>query len=73
MSEHTETPEVPRKDVVGGSVNSDEKALIDAAREKAGVRTMSEFVRETMLTRAKHILTPKRRDEVVDCGQQEAA
>ena len=60
MSSDAETPETARKDVVGGSVNSDEKALIEAARERAGVKTMSEFVRETMLARARLILKPKR-------------
>ncbi len=55
--------EVPRKDVVGGSVNAEERAVIEAARQKAGYRTMSEFVRETVLERARLILTPKRRDE----------
>jgi uncharacterized protein (DUF1778 family) len=55
-----EQPNIPRKDVVGGSVNADERALIEAARERAGVRSMSEFVRETMLARAKRILEPKR-------------
>jgi uncharacterized protein (DUF1778 family) len=59
----TETPETARKEVVGGSVNGDEKALIEAAREKAGVRTMSEFVRETMLARARLILKPKRHED----------
>jgi uncharacterized protein (DUF1778 family) len=53
-------PKITRKDVVGGSVNADERALIEAARERAGVRSMSEFVRETMLARAKRILEPKR-------------
>lgn len=52
-----------RDEVVGGSVTPDERALIEAARQKAGVRFMSEFVRETMLTRAKHILTPKRAED----------
>ncbi len=56
-------PETTRKDVVGGSVNAEERALIDEARELAGIKTMSEFVRETMLERARHILTPKRRDD----------
>jgi uncharacterized protein (DUF1778 family) len=55
-----EQPKITRKDVVGGSVNADERALIEAARERAGVRSMSEFVRETMLARAKRILEPKR-------------
>ena len=55
--------EIPRKDVVGGSVNAEERAVIEAARQRAGYKTMSEFVRETVLERARHILTPKRREE----------
>jgi uncharacterized protein (DUF1778 family) len=62
-SSEAEAPETARKDVVGGSVNPDEKALIEAAREKAGVKTMSEFVRETMLARARLILKPKRHED----------
>jgi uncharacterized protein (DUF1778 family) len=52
-----------RDEVVGGSVTPEERALIEAARQKAGIRFMSEFVRETMLHRAKHILTPKRAED----------
>jgi hypothetical protein len=64
IANETEAPEIPRKDVVGGSVNPEEKALIEAARERAGIKTMSEFVRETMLARARHILKPKRHEDV---------
>jgi uncharacterized protein (DUF1778 family) len=64
MTDHTEQqPNEPRKSVIGGSVNAAEYALIDAARQKAGVRNISEFVRETMLHRARHILSPKRRED----------
>jgi hypothetical protein len=56
-------PKITRKDVVGGSVNTAERALIEAARERAGVRSMSEFVRETMLARSRRILEPKRAED----------
>jgi len=38
-----------RKEVVGGSVSAEEKALIDQAREGAGYKRMSHFVRDVML------------------------
>lgn len=63
MAQQPGVQEVPRKDVVGGSVNAAERAEIEAARQKAGYKTMSEFVRETVLERARLILTPKRRHE----------
>lgn len=44
-----ETPEIPRKAVVGGSVTDAEKAQIDQARVKAGYEKMSHFVRDVML------------------------
>jgi uncharacterized protein (DUF1778 family) len=60
MPNTTERQEKPKVKTVGGSVSAQEMALIEAARERAGIRSISEFVRETMLARAKRILEPKR-------------
>lgn len=54
----------PRKSLVVGSVNDDERGLIEQARLRAGRPNMSVFVRETMLARAQVILTPKRAEDV---------
>jgi uncharacterized protein (DUF1778 family) len=60
MPNDTEQQEAPKAKTVGGSVSTQEMALIVAAKDRAGIRSMSEFVRETMLARAKRILEPKR-------------
>jgi uncharacterized protein (DUF1778 family) len=60
MPNTTERQAKPKVKTVGGSVSAQEMALIEAARERAGIRSISEFVRETMLARAKRILEPKR-------------
>jgi hypothetical protein len=60
------TPEIQderRKEIIGGTVSAREKARIDEAREFAGIKTMSEFIRVIMLERAEHILTKKRRGD----------
>ena len=55
-----DSPRKPRKSLVFGSVNTEEKDLIERARQKAGKPNMSVFVRETMLQRAEEILTPRK-------------
>jgi hypothetical protein len=55
-----EQQETAKSKTVGGSVSLEEMALIEAAKERAGVRSMSEFVRETMLRRSRFILRDKR-------------
>ena len=63
MAEVVEPQESTRKEVVGGSVNDNERAVIEEARKKAGYKTMSVFVREVMLERSAMILTPKRKHD----------
>lgn len=41
--------DLPRKDVIAGSVNADEKARVLSALDQAGFRNQSEGVREVML------------------------
>lgn len=51
---------VVRKDVLGGSVTAQEKALAKAAAERAGYPNLSTFVRKTVLKRARNIMADKR-------------
>lgn len=59
----TDAPEVKRKDVVGGSVTAEEKAVIEEARTKAGYKKMSHFIREVMLERSHLILGTRSGEE----------
>ena len=56
MAQGEWTTDLPRKDVVGGSVSPDEKDLVVRAAEAAGFRNVSEFVRDTMLRRSHEVL-----------------
>ncbi len=49
MENDVQAQEATRKEVVGGSVSAEEKALIDRTREQAGYKRMSHFVRDVML------------------------
>lgn len=60
MTDEQASQDAPRKELVAGSVNDAEKSEIEQALAKTKHRTMSEFVRETMLDRARRINTPKR-------------
>lgn len=61
MTEDTRAPEDARKEVVGGSVNKAEKALITAAAQALGFRNVSEFVRSVVLDRTHRALGTDRR------------
>ena len=67
MAQDEWTTDLPRKEVVGGSVSQDEKELVARAAELAGFRNVSEFVRDTMLRRSHDVMgsspSPKRRAE----------
>jgi hypothetical protein len=49
MGNDAQAQDAIRKDVVGGSVSAEEKALIDRTRQVAGYARMSHFVRDVML------------------------
>jgi len=49
MESGPKTQETVRKEMVGGSVTAEEKALIDQTRQDAGYKRMSHFVRDVML------------------------
>ncbi len=58
----------PRKELLAGSVNEEEREVVEQAMRRAAFPNMSVFVRETMLQRAAEILAPKRRGDRRDAA-----
>lgn len=56
MAQESTAADEPRKEVIGGSVSLAEKDLVRLAAERAGFRTVSEYVRDRMLRDAEQVL-----------------
>lgn len=56
MAQESTAADEPRKEVIGGSVSLAEKDLVRLAAERAGFRTVSEYVRDRMLRDAEQVM-----------------
>jgi uncharacterized protein (DUF1778 family) len=55
----TRQEKTTRKDVIGASVNAEEKARVHEASRVIGAKSVSQFAREAILERTERILTPR--------------